>query len=300
MSTYIGIEMGGTKVVLARGSGPEDLSAAEYVPTTTPEATVSAMLEAMHRLVTDGAALAGIGIASFGPIGVTPNAPAYGRFLNTPKPGYSHFDLLGPLQAAFPGVPFAIDTDVNGAAVGEGRWGAAQGLDNFAYITVGTGIGVGLVSNGRPVHGLLHPEGGHILIRRDRSVDGFAGCCPFHGDCLEGLASGKAIGQRLGRPAETLASDDPMWDLVGSYIAQLCYNLTLITSPQRIVLGGGVGSLPQVLAAVREHLSALMGDYIAALSDRAAYETYICAPGLGNRAGVLGAIALTTLVSSRG
>jgi fructokinase len=289
---FIGIEIGGTKAVIAHGSQPDDLSEPIRVPTTTPKATVAGIIAATNTLIGQYGAIDGIGIASFGPISVSRASETYGRFLNTPKPGFSHFDLLTPLRAAFPDIAFTLDTDVNGAAIGEGLWGAAIALTSYAYITVGTGIGVGLVSQGAPVHGLLHPEAGHILIRRDYHSDPYTGHCPFHGDCLEGLASGPAIAARMGKAGEDITADDPVWDLAASYIAELCYNLVLIASPERIMLGGGVGSLTRVLEGVRTHLHHLMGIYIEALSDRTTYECFVCAPGLGDRAGVLGAIAL--------
>ena len=292
MAAYLGIELGGTKVMLAHGSGPHDLSPPVRVATTAPEETVVAVIAAARELISARGPVAAIGIASFGPIGVSPTSPDYGRFLRTPKAGYSHFDLLTPLRDALPGIAFAVDTDVNSAALGEGRWGGAVGLADFAYITVGTGIGVGLVSHGVPVHGLLHPEAGHILIKRDVAADPFGGCCPFHGDCLEGLASGPAIAARMGRAGEEIAADDPVWDLAGSYVAQLCHNLVLVASPRKILLGGGVGSHPKVLAAARRYLHAYLGGYIEALSEMTACEALIMAPGLGDRAGVLGAIAL--------
>ncbi len=297
---FVGIELGGTKVVIARGSQPEDLSETLRVPTTTSEATLAGTIAAIHALVAQYGAIDGIGIASFGPIAVSPVSEAYGRYLNTPKPGFSHFDLLTPLRAAFPNIALTLDTDVNGAAIAEGLWGAALALNSYAYITVGTGIGVGLVSQGLPVHGLLHPEAGHILIRRNLQADPYPGLCPFHGDCLEGLASGPAIAARLGMAGEAIAVEHPIWDLAASYIAQLCYNLVLIASPERIMLGGGVGSLPQVLEGVRSHLHHLMGTYIEALSDRMTYERFVCAPGLGDRAGVLGAIALARRTAALG
>ncbi len=292
MTAFLGIEMGGTKVVLAHGSGPGDLSPPVRVPTETPEATVTAIIASARDLIARHGPVAGFGIASFGPIGLSSKAPDYGHFLKTPKPGYSHFDLLTPLRAAFPGTSFAIDTDVNGAALSEGRWGAARGLSDFAYITVGTGVGVGVICHGAPVHGLLHPEAGHILIRRDVAGDTFAGCCPFHGDCLEGLASGPAIAARVGCPGEDLPADDPVWELTGRYVAQLCHNLVLVASPRKILLGGGVGSHPEVLAAARRHLHTYLGGYIEALSGQSACDALIEAPGLGDRAGVLGAILL--------
>ena len=292
MSNFIGIEIGGTKVIIAHGHAPDALQPTVRLPTTAPDETLAAIIATLQAQIATHGPVAGIGIASFGPLGLSPDDDNYGRFLRTPKAGYSHFDLLGPLCAAFPDTPFAIDTDVNGAAVGERVWGAAQGLDDFAYITVGTGIGVGLICNGRPVHGLLHPEAGHILVRRDPGRDPFAGICPFHGDCLEGLASGPAIAARIGLAGEDIKANDPVWDLVGDYVAQLCHSLVLTASPRKILLGGGVGSHPAVLASARVNLHRYLGGYIEALSTPEACAALIQAPGLGDRAGVLGAIAL--------
>ncbi len=278
-----GIELGGTKVVVAAGSGPDDLSPTIRIPTTDPATTMAAIIAALAGLGPFDA----IGIASFGPVCLDPADPGSLRITNTPKPGWSQTKLVQPLAERF-GVPVALDTDVNGAALGEGRWGAARGLTDFAYITVGTGIGVGLVVNGRPVHGALHPEAGHLLVRRDPARDPYRGHCPFHGDCLEGLACGPAIADRVGQPAETLAEDHPVWELVGDYVGQLCASLCLVTAPRRIVLGGGVGQRPGVRAgadaALRRHLAGYIplpppGDFIVE-------------PGLGGLSGVLGAVAL--------
>lgn len=280
---YAGIELGGTKVMVAAGSGPGDLTDTIRIPTTDPATTLDAILSALGAFGPFDA----IGVASFGPVCLDPDDPGGLRITNTPKPGWSQTPIAAPLAARF-GVPVVLDTDVNGAALGEGRWGAARGLNDFAYITVGTGIGVGLVVNGRPVHGLLHPEAGHLLVRRDPVADPYTGHCPFHGDCLEGLACGPAIAAREGRPAEQLADDHPVWPLVGDYIGQLCASLALITSPRRIILGGGVGQRPGVRAAADVAMRRHLGGYIPLPGP----DGFIVEPGLGNLSGVLGAIAL--------
>lgn len=279
-----GIELGGTKVMVAAGSGVDNLTAPVRIATTQPAETLAAIMAALDRLRPFDA----IGVASFGPLCLDPADPAGLRITGTPKPGWSQTPLAAPLIERY-GVPVYLDTDVNGAALGEGRWGAARGLRDFAYITVGTGIGVGLVINGSPVHGLLHPEAGHLLVRRDPVRDPFTGHCPFHGDCLEGLASGPAIAARVGHPAEELDDDHPVWALVGDYLGQLCASLLLIASPRRIILGGGVGQRPGVRAAAE---LAMRGHLAGYLQSPAFGEDIIVPPGLDNLSGLLGAIAL--------
>lgn len=278
------IELGGTKVVVAAGTGPDDLTNPVRIPTTDPATTMAAIMEALDRLWPFDA----VGIASFGPLCLDPADPGGLRIANTPKPGWSQTKLVAPLAERF-GVPVHLDTDVNGAALGEGRWGAARGLRDFAYITVGTGIGVGLVVNGAPVHGLLHPEAGHLLVRRDPVRDPYTGHCPFHGDCLEGLACGPAIAARVGRPAEELDEDHPVWPLVGDYIGQLCASLLLVTAPRRIILGGGVGQRPGVRAAAEQAMRTHLAGY---LDHPALRGDFILPPALENRAGVLGALVV--------
>jgi len=289
---YIGIEIGGTKVVMAAGTCPEDLTQPVRIPTEMPDQTFAAIARQVLEFQTAYPGIRGIGIASFGPIQVNPDHAEFGTICETPKAGWSGFNVVRALRDRFPGLPVAIDTDVNGAAVGEAVWGAGKGLDTFAYVTIGTGIGAGLYVNGRPVHGLLHPEAGHMLVRREPGRDPFPGSCPFHSDCLEGLASGPTIERRLGIRGEDLPDDHEVWLLIGDYLAQLYYNIALIAAPQRILIGGGVGLKAEVIARSRSEFSRLLGGYVRDLRRPQDVQDYIQAAALKDRAGVLGAIAL--------
>lgn len=288
---YGAIEGGGTKFVCAVGTGPDDLRAELRVETTSPEETLSRVVKFFHEQEAKFGRLASIGFACFGPLDPNPASPTYGHILPTPKPGWTNANVVGLLKDAF-NVPIVFDTDVNGAALGEWRWGAAQGLDTFIYLTIGTGIGGGAYVEGKLLHGLIHPEMGHILLRHDRDKDSFAGTCPFHGDCFEGLACGGAMEKRWGQPGETLSAEHPAWDLEAEYVAQALTNYTLTLSPQRIILGGGVGSVPHLLPKVRARTRELINGYIQSSIILEHIETFIVNPGLGNRSGVLGAIAL--------
>lgn len=286
---YGAIEAGGTKFVCAVGTGPADLRAQVRIPTTTPSATL-AQVTAFFQQQQLAAPLSAIGIGSFGPIAPDPEAPDYGFITSTPKPGWAHTNIVGTLAQAL-GVPISFDTDVNAAALGEWRWGAAQGLTTFLYLTVGTGIGGGALSNSRPMHGLLHPEMGHIRLPRD-PADSFAGICPYHGDCLEGLASGPALQARWHVPAETLPPGHPAWVLEARYLALACVTFICALSPQRIILGGGVMSQRHLFPLIQQEVQTLLNGYIQAPAILRQIDTYIVPPTLGSQVGVLGALAL--------
>ena len=273
-----GLEAGGTKFVCAVGRGP-DVAADTRIATTTPRET----LERAIAFFRQHGPIAALGVASFGPVDLDPRSPTYGFITSTPKPGWAHTDVLGPLRAAL-GVPVAFDTDVNAAALAEHRWGAGRDAGSVVYITVGTGIGGGAVVNGRAVHGLVHPEMGHVRIPHDRIADPFAGACPHHGDCWEGLAAAPALTARWGRPPESLPDDHPAWPMEARYLALGIVNVILTLSPERVVLGGGVMARAGLLERVRGSVSELLGGYVRAAE--------IVAPALGERSGVLGALAL--------
>lgn len=297
-SPYVGgIEAGGTKFVCAVGTGPDDVRAEARFPTTTPEETVARAVAFFREQEKIHGRPAAIGIASFGPLDPNPASPTFGYITSTPKPRWANVDLAGAIRSAL-GVPVGFDTDVNIAGLGEWRWGAAQGLSNFIYLTVGTGIGGGVLIDGKPVHGLVHPELGHILIPHDRAADPYEGFCPYHGDCLEGMAAGPAIGQRWGRPAVELPPDHPAWDLEAHYLALALQMFICTLSPERIVLGGGVMEQMQLFPLVRRKVIACLNGYIQSPSILSHIDDYIVPPGLGNRAGVLGAFAQAQQVAA--
>jgi fructokinase len=295
---YGGIEGGGTKFVCAVGTGPDDLRAEARFATTTPEATLAQVI-AFFREQQAHTPLAAIGIGSFGPVDVAPASPTYGFITTTPKLAWLHTDVAGTIGRALD-VPVGFDTDTNVAALGEHHWGAGQGLDTFLYLTVGTGIGGGGLVGGRLMHGLVHPEMGHIRIPHDTARDPFPGVCPYHGDCWEGLANGPAMEQRWGAPAETLPPDHPAWELEAEYLALALVNLVLVISPQRVAMGGGVMSQPQLFPLVRRRLRELLGGYVQSPAVLAEIDDYIVPPALGTRSGILGAIALAQQMIVRG
>lgn len=286
-----GIEAGGTKFVCAVGTGPDDLRAEARFPTTSPAETIERALAFFHEAQAQHGPLAALGIASFGPVDLDTRSPAFGHITSTPKPGWANADLAGPFRRAF-SVPVGFDTDVNGAALGEWRWGAAQGLDTFIYLTIGTGIGGGGLAARRLLHGLVHPEMGHIRLPHDTTRDPFPGLCPFHGDCFEGLASGPALEKRWGARAETFAPDHPAWALEAHYIALALHNYICTLSPQCVILGGGVMGQQQMFPLVRAGVRDLLNGYVQSPAVLDHLDDYIVPPGLGGRAGVLGAIAL--------
>jgi len=272
-----GVETGGTRVRCAVGTGPDDVRAETTVPTTTPAETLRRVLE-FFRAHTE---ITAVGAACFGPIDLDRSSPTFGRITTTPKPGWRGADVVGALRTL--SVPVAFDTDVNGAALAEYRWGAGRGVDPFVYVTVGTGIGGGAIVGARPVHGLVHPEMGHVPITRD-SADAFAGACPYHRDYLEGLASAVALSQRWGALPETLPAEHEAWRLQARYLALGVAAIAAVLSPPRIVLGGGVMRAAGLLARVRAETVKTLAGYVRAPD--------LVPPALGERAGVLGALAL--------
>lgn len=294
-----GIESGGTKFVCAVGDARSSalLARTQFDTTDEPSEVLAKVIAWFKDAERAHGPLAALGVASFGPLDLDERSPTYGFITTTPKPGWRDTDILGPLRRAFPGLPLGFDTDVNGAALGEGRWGAAVGLDDFVYITVGTGIGGGAVVRGRPVHGLVHPEMGHMPMPQ---IDGdtFAGACRIHGRCWEGLCAGPSFRARTGKSAEELAPDDPAWDLAIRSMAHALATITYVLSPKRIVVGGSVrkgGRLGEreFFARLRRHHRAVLNGYIAspALAE-GAIDAFIVPPVLGDDAGVCGAISL--------
>ena len=279
-----GVELGGTKCICTLGTGPDDVRAQVEMPTTTADVTLTAI-----KAVLDSWKFEALGIASFGPLELDRASPQFGSIVSTPKAGWSGADLTSLAS----GVPFAIDTDVNGAALAEGLWGAAQQLESWAYITIGTGIGVGSICARQIVRGAGHSEAGHLRVPK-LAGDLFEGCCVYHGDCVEGLASGPAIAARAGRDGRDITPDDAVWDHVAHAIAMLCHNLVLTTLPQRILIGGGVAvGQPQLPALIRDHLRTSMNGYGPAHG----LEDLIGNPGLGDRAGPCGSLALAATVA---
>ncbi|MGQ9482615.1 ROK family protein [Chloroflexus sp.] len=286
---YGGIEAGGTKWVCAIGTGPDDIRAEVRFPTTTPVETLANAI-AFFR-AHEPAHLAAIGVGSFGPVDLNPVSPSYGSITTTPKPGWAHTDVVRTLHQAL-GRPIGFDTDVNVALLGERQWGAARDCDVAVYITVGTGIGGGAVVGGKLVHGLIHPEMGHMRLVRDPARDPFTGICPYHSDCLEGLACGPALKARWQTPAEELPADHPAWELEADYLGQAMANLLCILSPERIIIGGGVMSRPQMFPLVRAATQRWLNGYLQHPYIIDHPEMLMVPPALGQRAGVLGAIAL--------
>jgi fructokinase len=287
---YAGIELGGTKCVAILGRGPGELLDRQVVSTTDPERT----LGALEHILLDwqqAHGFAALGIASFGPVDLQPSSPTFGHILPTPKPGWSGANVV-PRLAGRLGVPVRLDTDVNGAALAEMRWGGGQQMDDFAYVTVGTGVGVGLVVNGMPTRGFLHSELGHVRVAQ-RAGEEWMGACPFHGACVEGLAAGPAIEARIApRDIKALAPDDQVWNSVAWALSQLCHVIVCAAAPGAIAIGGGVMThQPHLLGRVENMLRESLNNYIL-LPRR---EGYVVPPRLGADAGPLGALALATI-----
>jgi fructokinase len=280
------LELGGTKTVVAIGESNGELLDEYRFPTTTPEETLGRVVEWISAKISPEA----IGIAAFGPVRIDAKARDWGTVLATPKPHWNGFSITAALLAAFPETNITLETDVNAACLAEARIGAAAGMENVAYITIGTGIGAGILCDGRLLHGALHPEFGHFRVPR-KMGDDFAGICPFHGDCLEGMASGSAIGRRWGKPAHELSSDHPAWEIEAWYLAHGIIGLLAISPPQRVVIGGGVSQVEGLHDKTDALVRVLAGGYFPAVNEA----PYVVAPKLGQKAGIRGALMLTGL-----
>jgi fructokinase len=292
------VEAGGTKFVCAIGDDRGQILAQQRFLTTDPISTLAAAQAFLRQGVRDFGAFAAIGVASFGPVELDKRSARYGFIGLTPKAGWSGTDIAGALARQFP-CPIGFDTDVNAAALAEHRWGAARDVETLVYLTIGTGIGGGLIIAGAPLHGLMHPEIGHIYPRRHPLDESFAGVCPFHRDCLEGVASGPAILARTGATLQELDHSHPQWEIEADYLGQLCALLVVTVSPQRIVMGGGVMSQVRLLPLIRRRLLYWLGGYINRSKILSGVDRYVVAPDLGDRAGVLGALMLAMDAAER-
>ncbi len=294
MQLFGGIEAGGTKFICAIGNTEGKVLERVRIPTTEPEETMARVTEFLVE-IHQKTPLAAIGISSFGPVDLEPKSPTYGYITTAPKPGWGHFDIVGSIKNKF-NLPIGFDTDVNGAAIGEARWGNGVGHDSVVYWTVGTGIGAGGMLSGRMMHGLIHPEMGHTFIPHDKERDPFPGVCPYHGDCLEGLASGPAIMARWGvASAVDIPEDHIAWDLEAEYLGYAMANCIKSVSPQKIIIGGGVMQKPGLLAKVRTKTLEFLNGYIKHKTILENIDNYIVAPGLEGNSGVCGAFALAEL-----
>ena len=277
------IEAGGTKFVCAVGDEQGNIVERIQIPTTVPEETMPQVIAFFKKYEIDA-----IGIGSFGPVDVNQDSATYGYITSTPKPGWRNYPLVQTIKEAF-SVPVGFNTDVNAAALGEATFGAAKGLDSCLYITVGTGIGAGAIVQGNLLQGLSHPEMGHVLVRR-HPEDAYTGRCPFHKDCLEGLAAGPAVEDRWGAKGIDLVDRKEVWELEGYYLAQALMQYILILSPKKIIIGGGVMKQQQVFSYVYEYLQQFLNDYV----ELPELSSYIVSPGLGDNAGTVGSLLLAS------
>ncbi len=296
---YGGIEGGGTKFDCMIGTDPDHVLATHTIPTTDPQSTLDAVTRFFQQALQDHehVELVAVGVGTFGPIDLNPTSATYGYITTTPKSGWQYTNIVGTLKDRLE-VPVAFDTDVNAAALGEYLWGAAQRSDPSIYITVGTGIGGGIYVNGAPLHGLIHPEMGHLQLPRLDSDD-FPGVCPYHTHCWEGIASGPAIAARVGKPAQYLTPDHPVWEIEAHYLAMAITSIMYITSPYRIILSGGVMQQEHLFPRIRHYVQKILNGYLhhaAVLED---IESFIVPPKLGSRAGVLGALELARLAEAK-
>ena len=285
MKLFGALEAGGTKMVCAIGDGNGNILERVSIPTLTPAETMPAMIEFFK-----GKGISALGIGCFGPVDLDKKSPTYGYITSTPKLAWTNYPIVAEFEKAL-GIPVGFDTDVNAAALGEATWGCTKELDNSIYITVGTGIGVGVIIDKKPYHGMLHPEGGHIFLARHPQDPMERGVCPYHELCLEGLASGPSIQARWGKPGVELADRKEVWELEAYYLAQAICSYIMILSPERIIVGGGVAHQEQMMPLIRKEVLRQMGGYIAAKGMQD-LDNYIVLPSLNDNQGILGALKL--------
>jgi fructokinase len=297
MPFFGGVEAGGTKFICVVGTGPKDILVRERIPTTSPEETLGRVVQFFREQAVNQP-LKAVGVGCFGPVDLDQGSPTYGYITSTPKPGWPYTDVAGTLQRALE-IPVAFDTDVNASGFGEWAWGAAQGLDQFVYLTIGTGIGGGCLTGGTPLHGLVHPEMGHMRLPHNWQADPFPGGCPYHGDCFEGLASGPSMQKRWGAPAEQLPLDHPAWSIEVEHIAQALSTLVCVLSPQRLILGGGVMQNANLFPPIRMRLQELLNGYVQSPEIINRIDDFVVPPGLGNQSGVLGALAMAAQIGNK-
>jgi fructokinase len=294
---FAGVELGGTKCICVMGSGPGDIRGYEEVPTLAPNETLDQIEAILDRWFCEYGSVKALGVASFGPLDLRATSAHYGHIVSTVKDGWSGTDVAGRLARRFR-IPVGLETDVHGAALAERRWGVAKALDNFAYVTVGTGVGVGLIVAGRPVFGINHPEAGHIRVAR-LPGDSWPGRCRFHSDCVEGLASGPAIAARTGMPADRLPPDHSAWESVAFSLGQLLHTLVLTTAPKRILMGGGVmNGQPHLFNRIRSNLKSSLSGYLQLDELEREFDEYVGPPGFGPFAGPMGALAIAAVTST--
>lgn len=289
---YAGIEAGGSWFRWVIGSDPQDILFQGQVSTTTPAETMGQVATSLQKRL-EILHVESVGLASFGPLDINPLSADYGHILRTPKMSWTGVDILGFFQQALK-MPVALNTDVNAAALAEYKWGGARESANFVYLTVGTGIGGAIMIRGKFPGFRLHPEMGHIFTAHNWQNDPYPGCCPFHGDCWEGLASGESLRLRWGKSAEFLPDDHAAWELESHYLAMGICNLVYVLSPKKIIIGGGVMKHSALFKSIREKVKVLANDYVPSSSGADGDDNFIGPPGLGDRAGLLGTLALAS------
>ena len=296
---YGALEAGGTKMVCAVGNENGVILDQETIPTTTPDETMPKVIEYFKAKIApelpDDDKIVSLGIACFGPVDVRKGAKTYGNILNTPKIPWRNFPMVQTMKDALGGLPIGFDTDVNGSLLGEATWGCAKGLTDAIYFTIGTGIGMGAMSGGNLIHGMLHPEAGHLIMSRVQG-DEYKGHCPSHGACFEGMACGPAIEDRWGKSAKELADRPEVWELEAKYIAQALTDITMTLSPQKIILGGGVMSQSQLFPLIRKYLAEYINDYISTKELRN-MSAYVCPAALNGNQGIMGAVKLAVMAA---